>query len=66
MGDTIDPKNTVAGYEPFNYLARDFKRLIDNEEDLTFAERLGLLMQLKVMDEVISENRKSSKARKAS
>ncbi len=65
MPDVVDPKYTVAGFEPFNYLARDFKRLIDQEDDLEFATRLSLLMQVKTMDEVISENRKSSKARRS-
>ncbi len=64
MTDVIKPVNTVAGFEPFNYLARDFKRVLDSEEDLPFATRMGLLMLLKIMDEVISENRKASKSRK--
>ena len=63
MTDVIKPVNTVAGFEPFNYLARDFKRVLDSEEDLPFATRMGLLMLLKIMDEVISENRKNSKSR---
>jgi len=63
--DVIRPVDTVEGFAPFNYLARDFKRVIDDEEDLPFATKLGLYMVLKIMDEVISENRKSSKDRKS-
>lgn len=62
--DVITPVNTVEGFAPFNYLARDFKRVIDDEEDLPFATKIGLYMLVKIMDEVISENRKSSKDRK--